>query len=253
MSEVSTTSIWDQVQETDPRYTKQFNRGGGFKGTSTNATYLARKATEIFGPMGIGWGLDIVDENYVHGATLPGPDSDQRQIIHVVRVKLWYLFPATGERGEITQFGQTTFVGVNKHGSFTDEEAPKKSLTDAMTKCLSLLGFSADIFMGLYDDNKYLAKLQQKYNGNGDEPAPENLDPKVQADAKAFKAIWREAAVAYSPDPKNADWGLVEGRLAELLQGLGIEMKHLRGKKLTNEEVGRVLQAIEVDKKGGTR
>ena len=48
---------------------------------------------------------------------------------------------ARWNQGEVTHFGQTTFVGANKHGLFTDEEAPKKSLTDATNKALSMLGF----------------------------------------------------------------------------------------------------------------
>ncbi len=161
-------ALWNSVSETDPKYTKGFNRGGGFKGTSTNATYLARKATERWGPIGIGWGVEVLDEELMQGKPLVtdnGPVT--HELIHKVRAKLWY--KQDGETGEVMHFGQTTFVGLNKNGLFTDEEAPKKSLTDAMAKCLSLLGFSADIFMGLYDDNKYVNDLRQKF-ANRDEP-----------------------------------------------------------------------------------
>jgi hypothetical protein len=61
--------------------------------------------------------------------------------------------------GKVKHYGATTFVGEDKNGVFTDEEAPKKSLTDALTKALSMWGFSADVFLGLYDDNKYVASL----------------------------------------------------------------------------------------------
>lgn len=138
-------ALWDSVCVTDAKYTKQFSRGGGFKGTATNATWLARQATRAFGPCGIGWGFNVIDERYADGK--PG------DVIHIVRVKLWYVLD--GQRGEIEQFGQTTFVGTNSKGAFTDEEAPKKSITDAVSKCLSLLGFASDIHLGLWDDNKY--------------------------------------------------------------------------------------------------
>lgn len=151
--------LWENVEKTDPHYTKPFSRGGGFRGTATNATYLAKKATETFGPMGIGWGLEILDESIMEGAPLDAQGNLEK--IHKVRVKLWYKLGE--ERGEVIQFGQTTFVGRNRNGLFTDEEAPKKSLTDAMSKCLSLLGFSADIYLGRFDDNKYVNDLQQEY------------------------------------------------------------------------------------------
>lgn len=144
--------IWEAVETTDPKYTKPFNRGGGFRGTSTNTTYLAKKATKLFGPLGIGWGWTVLDEQYQ-----PGQDKD---VIHVLRIKLWYEW--NGKRGEIEHFGQTQFVGKNKNGYYTDEEAPKKSLTDALSKCLSMLGFSADIYLGMYEDHKYVNNLKRR-------------------------------------------------------------------------------------------
>lgn len=134
--------IWQAVEKTDPRYTKTFSKAGGFSGTAINATYIIRKATELWGPMGGNWGPEVVDEKYVPGA--------EGTIIHVLRINMKH------PQGVVPSFGQTTFVGTNKHGAFTDEEAPKKSLTDAITKALSMLGFSADVFLGLYDDNKYV-------------------------------------------------------------------------------------------------
>ncbi|MEW4957276.1 hypothetical protein ABVW88_12095, partial [Enterobacter cloacae subsp. cloacae] len=44
-----------------------------------------------------------------------------------------------------------------------DGEATKKSLTDATKKALSSLGFSADIFMGLYDNPEYRQKNKEEF------------------------------------------------------------------------------------------
>ena len=140
--------LWSAVEKTDPKYTKAFSKAGGFSGTAINATYLIRKATELWGPMGGLWGPEIADEKYVEGA--------EGTIIHVLRINLKH------PQGILPSYGQTTFVGKNKHGMFTDEEAPKKSLTDAITKALSMLGFSADVFMGAFDDNKYVNSQEAK-------------------------------------------------------------------------------------------
>lgn len=160
---MSNSDLWQAVEKTDPAFTKGFSRGGGFKGTATNATYLARKATEQFGPCGTGWGINVLNEEIITGA--PHLNSEGQVIahdlIHKVHARLWYA--RDGQRGEVEQFGQTQIVGKNKNGFYTDEEAPKKSLTDAMSKCLSLLGFSADIHLGLYDDNKYVAGLKKEF------------------------------------------------------------------------------------------
>lgn len=142
--------LWDAVATTDPKYTKAFNRAGGFSGTAINATYLMRKATAQWGPFGGKWGAKVEDEKFV-----PGADDT---IIHVLRIKFWH------PEGDFHSYGQTTFVGKNKNGLFTDEEAPKKSFTDAITKALSLLGFSADVFLGLYDDNKYVNDKRAEFS-----------------------------------------------------------------------------------------
>lgn len=154
------TSIWERVERTDPAYTKNFTRGGGFSGTSINATYLVKKATETFGPMGIGWGVDIVGEDFIPGSIIDSA-TGEKTVIHRLQVKLWYMLD--GVRGEVTHFGQTTFIGKTKNGTFTDEEAPKKSLTDATTKALSMLGFGGDIFMGQYDDQEYREEVSNQF------------------------------------------------------------------------------------------
>lgn len=124
--------------------------------------------------MGIGWGLEILDEEMMQGAPL---GNDAHELIHKLRVKLWYKLG--DQRGEVVQFGQTTFVGKNRHGLYTDEEAPKKSLTDGMSKCLSLLGFSADIHLGRYDDNKYVANLKQEFAEKAKAEEPKVADAQV--------------------------------------------------------------------------
>ena len=164
----NTLALWNAVEKTDPKYTKAFSRAGGFSGTAINATYLIRKATELWGPVGGAWGFDIADEKYV-----PGSDAT---VIHVVRIQ--FRHPA----GAFPTFGQTTFVGKNKNGPFTDEEAPKKSLTDAITKALSMLGFAADVHLGLYDDNKYVNDRKAEFGGKS--VAKETLESQDQETQK---------------------------------------------------------------------
>lgn len=199
--------VWDKVEKTDPKYTKQFSRGGGFKGTATNATYLARKATEMFGPCGTGWGINVLSEEVLTGA----PHVIEGQVvahdmIHKVHARLWYVLD--GKRGEVEQFGQTQIVGRNKNGFYTDEEAPKKSLTDAMSKCLSLLGFSADIHLGLYDDNKYVAQLRQDFAPRASEAEIASLRALLEetgADEAGFLAYFGAESLETFPAEKVSD------------------------------------------------
>jgi len=197
-SEHPNLSLWESVQATDPNYTKAFNRSGGFRGTAINHTYQQKRATQAFGPKGLGWGSRILDEKYAEGAPIVHPQHGVigREVIHVVRIELWYL--REGQRGSVEAFGQTTFVGSNKHGTFTDEEAPKKSLTDAESKALASLGFSADVHLGLFDDSKYVNDLSAKV-AEADKPkGPSLADLKAEVAAAttldALRAVGLKAS-----------------------------------------------------------
>ena len=206
-------ALWESVQATDPDFTKSFSRSGGFRGTAINHTYQTKRATQAFGPKGIGWGTVVLDEKYVEGAPILHKDNViGREIVHVVRIELWYEIarrfsddqPFETRRGSVQAYGQTTFVGTNKHGTYTDEEAPKKSLTDAESKALAALGFSSDVHMGLFDDNKYVNDLKvavaeaEKPKG----PSLDELKAKVEAAATLDEL---KAAVAAASGMSDAD------------------------------------------------
>lgn len=150
--------LWNSVRTPDPKVTKGFKRGGGFSGTATNAVYLIQRATEHWGPMGGHWGVEIVDDKMLQGAPIVMEGAViGHELVHMIRINLRH------PGGLVPGIGQTTFVGLNKNGIFTDEEAPKKSLTDALSKALSWLGFAADIHMGLFDDNKYVNDARKRF------------------------------------------------------------------------------------------
>ncbi|MBO8274776.1 hypothetical protein, partial [Proteus mirabilis] len=76
-SDANNLSIWKQVQRTDPRFTKPLE-GVGFTGTSINSTYMFMRATEIFGPIGEGWGYEVLEEKFIDGKPLLEPVLDER-------------------------------------------------------------------------------------------------------------------------------------------------------------------------------
>ncbi len=156
MSTDNNMSLWQSVEKTDPAQTKEFTGRGGFKGTAVRPLWLIRRATEQWGPMGGKWGARIVNEQILEGAPILTSDGTQLAVekIHCVQIELFH------PGGFVPAFGQTVFVGRNKNGLFTDEDAPKKSLTDAVSKGLSWLGFAADIHLGKFDDHKYVNDLR---------------------------------------------------------------------------------------------
>src|SRR5471030_1894134 len=100
-------SLWESLEKTDPRHTKQFSRAGGFRGTAINGTYIIKRLTETFGPCGRGWKFVLEDERIVNGHQLN--DNDYAQV-HIVRGHIDYLYEGVWYSTS-PQFGQTTFVG----------------------------------------------------------------------------------------------------------------------------------------------
>lgn len=163
-------SIWQSVQRTDPRFTKPLT-GTGFTGTSINSAYMFMRATEVFGPIGTGWGCDVIEDKMIPGAPMSeaifnGDKFVRNEILrnsdgsvicelnHSLKIRLWYV--RNGKRGEVEAYGATPYMYKSKRGIIADSEVNKKSFTDAMKKALSLLGFSADVFLGMHDDMEYL-------------------------------------------------------------------------------------------------
>jgi hypothetical protein len=110
--------------------------------------------TDEFGPCGIGWGFTILSERFERFS-----DTDT---LHVAVVRLWYVMDS--KRGELEQVGQTKSSYMSSGGKFIlDEDAPKKSVTDALVKCASYLGFAGDIFSGRWDDSRYVAEANKEW------------------------------------------------------------------------------------------
>ena len=133
---------WDQLKKTDPRFTKRINKGFG-EITTIDPQWQIMKMTEVFGPVGKGWGYDV---KYTY--------TDQ---LVFAEVTLWI-------ECKSENYGPVCSVQKlwRKTGAL-DDEAPKKAMTDAMTKALSHLGVSADVFLGMFDNSKYVEKVAAEY------------------------------------------------------------------------------------------
>ena len=155
-AEAAKMRIWNAVSRTDPKHTKRVNQRGGF--TAIDAQYQIMEATRQFGPVGEGWGYDVGEFQIV------GP-------LIVVPVTLWH---TTRDN----HFGP--ILGCCEiAGNRPDRDAPKKAITDAITKGLSQLGFNADVFLGLFDDNKYVEQVRQEFSeSRNDNPATGEKGPR---------------------------------------------------------------------------
>jgi hypothetical protein len=180
---MNATALWDSVCKTDPAHVKEIT-GKQYKGNSPKPYYIVRRLTETFGPCGIGWGLIILNERMER--------LSETDMLHVAVVRLWYVHD--GKRGEIEQIGQTKAAYAKAAGGMmVDEDAPKKSVTDALVKCASYLGFAGDIFAGRWDDSKYVAELRKEF---GPQPTERHraIEPVVEMIPKDELAELKELA-----------------------------------------------------------
>lgn len=206
-------ALWERFADIDPEFAKPIT-GKPYNGTSPNPQYVIRCLTELFGPVGQGFGWRVVAEDF----TEMGGET-----IHWCRIEFWH----TDRANVVESYGQTRAAYVTSRGKqVVDEDAPKKSLTDAVVKAASWVGVCANIFLGRWDDQKYVAKVNEEYRGS-EEPPPEETRTRIEEpppeetrnrikkamqaakDCAALEKIWdnhhTKAAFAKLPAPMQAE------------------------------------------------
>ena len=142
-------AIWDQVEKTDLDYAKKVNQRGGY--TAISPQYQLKQATKVFGSYGKGFGLSESDF-----------DMSLFESLGVVMHKAKFFYVQNGERVEFpisNAIQATTGAGDKKR---VDVDFAKKVETNTVSKALSKLGFNADVFMGLFEDNQYMQELSNE-------------------------------------------------------------------------------------------
>ena len=143
--------LWLSVEKTNTSQTKAV-RSGGRQITAIDAYSQLKKATELWGPYGSAWKLDNITHEelpaFANGTIL-------------VKTSGTFCYPGGCFPGFSS--GELCYITKNGEGYLKlDSEIYKKNETDLITKCLSRLGFNADVFLGKYDDNKYVQGLKRE-------------------------------------------------------------------------------------------
>ena len=162
--------LWNKVEKTNPRHTKNV-KSGGRSLTAINAQQQIKNATSEFGKYGDTWGLKDIKLEYVNGLI-------NNQMLAVAQGFFYY--PNGG-----FDIGSSILVQswiASKSYNKVDDDFLKKLETDMLTKSLSKLGFNADVFLGKFDDNKYVARMNAEFNAP---PAPK----KVKLTSTMLKAL----------------------------------------------------------------
>ncbi len=141
--------LWKLVEKSDLNHTRQFEYENGKKLITIDAYYQIKVATAIWGSYGGKWGFKKISVTQIGSTAL---------------YKAVFSYPG----GE--------FEIINSI-SIAERDFAKKLETDTLTKALSRLGFNADIFMGKFDDSKYIESLKHQNlpkstDSSSEKPAP---------------------------------------------------------------------------------
>ncbi|MBH0683362.1 hypothetical protein I3B42_11095 [Salmonella enterica] len=232
LQDIDNLALWNSVSTTDHRYTKPVSIGN-YSFTSITAQYMFKLATRSFGPIGKGWGYEIVEDEMLSGkpmmemVTENGKSSYRilrdadgsiiRELYHALRIEFWYRDSEGKHRFE--SWGHTPYLTAAKDGKITaDGEVKKKSLTDAIKKALSMLGFCADVFMGQYDDPMYVNEI--KTESTLSEAAAKTVDKTIQR--QEFDSHFSRAADTLK---KAASVNEIDKLSSKLLRELGSQQK----------------------------
>jgi hypothetical protein len=181
---MSNLKLWNKVEKTNPKYTKNI-RFGGRSFTTIDAQYQIKNATEQFGGYGKGFGLCEVSYDII--------PTNAGDILAAYKATFFYV-----EEGNRYEFPISTGIFIEKKGR-TDEDFSKKAETDMLTKALSKLGFNADIFMGRFDDKKYVDEINKQFAQEEKDNLKASRQVVVKAIAKAKTSV--ELKAVYNKYP----------------------------------------------------
>lgn len=234
--------IWNELEKTDPEYTKQFTRAGGFKGTAINAMYAVKKMTEKFGPMGKGWGVESIDKEFVPGAN--------GEVLIFVQVAIWWgETTADGKRFKHVvgpQWGGDKVISFRKSDGLlsNDDEALKKATTDGMLKCMSMLGVGSDLHLGLYDDSKYVAQAEREFSDASTMPKKKESKPASNPTDTAPAA----SAIPAASGTGSADVGVTKLPEVDKAQEEATEIAKIQAEV---DNAWGIIQTLLLDKHAG--
>lgn len=232
----SNLALWNQVKDTNASDTLQSDYDKNGMGRTIIKTSAAfRKATEAFGPCGVGWGWTVLERTMDPGA-IAYEDGNiiGQEIINTLKVEFWFLWD--GAKRTIVEYGHTYFVRRTRYGYTTEENPDKKSLTDAIKKSLTTLGFFADIYEGEFDNEQ---RLQEKIKIEQDERNAQLEKERIEALSKLQESI-KGTKIAFE-EAKTAK--AIETAFTEVVRLLN---NALTKKFITHDEYNSQLSALSV-------
>lgn len=143
---MSNTEIWKKFSRPPSEALKPITAGRLSGKTDINPQWRLLAMTEAFGPCGIGWKYQI-DKVW----TEPGSDG---VVFSFVQISVFIKHDGQWSDA-IPGIGGNKLIDKERSGLHSNDEAPKMSLTDALSVAFKALGVAADIYSGQWDGKQY--------------------------------------------------------------------------------------------------
>ena len=166
---MSNLELWNKVEKTNPKYTKKA-KISGHEITAIAPQYQIMQVTEQFGVYGQTWGFKNIELDY-----------SLCDKFNLVVFKGTFFFP----KGEFEIINSCKLY-MDRNLTMVDDNFAKKIETDALTKAISKLGFNADIFLGKFEDVRYVAEMNNEFNP---QPKPQPIVKKPLPSDKLEPAV----------------------------------------------------------------
>lgn len=184
--------FWNKVEKTDPAYTSEATITGR-KVTSIDAYFQIKNATAEWGMFGQTWGLKDVK--------LSLEKMDEDTTICLYSAIFYYPNGEFPIHNSIVVKYKTK--GSEKYAGYVkvDDEFAKKIETNTITKALTRLGFNTDIFMGKFEDSRYVEEIAQEFEEAKLNEYSDKLrkTKSIEQLAKVYSALPVQAKVALMP------------------------------------------------------
>ena len=151
--------LWNKLR-TPPKSALKPIQGGRMRGkTDISPQWRLQAMTEIFGACGTGWRYEIKKLRTEDGA------NDEKMAFALVdlyyKTKDQWSEPVTG-------IGGNMIIEKESRGLYSNDEAYKMAVTDALSVAFKAIGMAADVYMGMTDS---------KYEQPAPQPTPKKEDP----------------------------------------------------------------------------
>lgn len=158
-------NIYNQVRVVPESAKREIKAGKLIGKTDINPQWRIETLTKLFGPCGIGWNIKVTNQWTEQGAN--------GEVLAFTNVELTYRLNGEWSQPVCGTGGNVLILKTNTKGLQSDDEAFKKSETDAISVACKKMGIGADV---------YWSEGSTKYtNGDANVPeSPENDYPAEQ-------------------------------------------------------------------------